>query len=102
MVNAAYAQPSEQILSPKKQLDNGVEPYDVTCNDNLILVERSVGKIACISENMAQKLDWHIIEQFSNNTTKSSESTLEKSHNVTNLSLADALADPKVQIMYQL
>ena len=98
MVNAAYAQPSEQILSPKKQLDNGVEPYDVICNDKLILVERSVGKIACISENMAQKLDWRVIEQISNNTTKSSESPLEKSHNVTSLSLADALADQRSRV----
>ena len=36
----SYAQISEQIPSPKKQLDSGVEPHDVICRDGLVLVTR--------------------------------------------------------------
>ena len=33
----SYAQISEQIPSPKQQIDNGVAPHDVVCRDDLIL-----------------------------------------------------------------
>ena len=37
----SYAQISEQIPSPKQQIDNGVAPHDVICKDGLVLVESS-------------------------------------------------------------
>ena len=47
MTGTSYAQISEQIPSPKKQLDNGVAPHDVVCRDDLILVDRGMNNIAC-------------------------------------------------------
>ena len=34
----SYAQISEQIPSPKKQLDSGVEPHDVICRDKKLQI----------------------------------------------------------------
>ena len=42
----SYAQISEQIPSPKKQLDSGVAPHDVICKDGLVLVESSQNQIS--------------------------------------------------------
>ena len=52
----SYAQISEQIPSPKKQLDSGVAPHDVICRNGLFLVERSMNEIACTHETTAQKM----------------------------------------------
>ena len=46
----SYAQISEQIPSPKKQIDNGVAPHDVVCRDDLILVDRGMNNIACVKK----------------------------------------------------
>ena len=57
----SYAQISEQIPSPKKQIDNGVAPHDVVCRDDLILVDRGMNNIACVKKTTAQKMNWGII-----------------------------------------
>ena len=57
----SYAQISEQIPSPKKQIDNGVAPHDVVCRDDLILVDRGMNNIACVKKTTAQKMNWEII-----------------------------------------
>ena len=61
MTGTSYAQISEQIPSPKKQLDNGVAPYDVVCRDDLILVDRGMNDMACVKKTTAQKMNWEII-----------------------------------------
>ena len=53
---------SEQIPSPKKQIDNGVAPHDVICRDGLVLVDRGADKIACIKETSIQNTHWNLIE----------------------------------------
>ena len=59
----SYAQISEQIPSPKKQIDNGVAPHDVICKDGLVLVESSPNQIECTHETTAQKMGWRVISQ---------------------------------------
>ena len=59
----SYAQISEQIPSPKQQIDNGVAPHDVICRDGLVLVESSPNQIECIHETTAQKMGWRVISQ---------------------------------------
>ena len=59
----SYAQISEQIPSPKQQIDNGVAPHDVICKDGLVLVESSPNQIECIHETTAQKMGWRVISQ---------------------------------------
>ena len=59
----SYAQISEQILSPKKQIDNGIAPHDVICRDGLVLVESSTNQIECTHETTAQKMGWRVISQ---------------------------------------
>ena len=59
----SYAQISEQIPSPKQQIDNGVAPHDVICKDGLVLVESSTNQIECIHETTAQKMGWRVISQ---------------------------------------
>ena len=53
---------SEQIPSPKKQIDNGVAPHDVICKDGLVLVDRGADKIACIKKTSIQNTHWNLIE----------------------------------------
>ena len=62
ITSISYAQISEQIPSPKKQLDSGVAPHDVICRDGLVLVDRGADKIACIKETSIQNTHWNLIE----------------------------------------
>ena len=62
ITSISYAQISEQIPSPKKQLDNGIAPHDVICRDGLVLVDRGVDKITCIKETSIQNTHWNLIE----------------------------------------
>ena len=48
LAGVSYAQISEQISSPKKQIDTGIVPHYVICKNDLLLVERPNGKIACV------------------------------------------------------
>ncbi len=49
-------------LSPKKQLESGVSPEDVTCKENRILAIRDNGAPACVTEKTAEKKGWMIID----------------------------------------
>ena len=62
VTSISYAQISEQIPSPKKQLDNGIAPHDVICRDELVLVDRGADKIACIKETSIKNTHWNLIE----------------------------------------
>lgn len=46
----------EDMPSPKSQIDSGVLPEDVLCRNNMELVERSNGNIACVKESSLFKL----------------------------------------------
>ena len=48
-------------LSPKKQIESGVLPEDVTCKVNRILVIRDSGSPACVTEKTAEKKGWVIV-----------------------------------------
>ena len=52
---------NDTIQSPKKQLESGVLPNDVRCNEDRVLVVRDNGKVACVRESTAEKQDWRII-----------------------------------------
>ena len=62
ITSISHAQISEQIPSPKKQIDNGVAPHDVICRGGLVLVDRGADKIACIKETSIQNTHWNLIE----------------------------------------
>ena len=61
-ISISYAQISEQIPSPKQQIDNGVAPHDVVCRDDLILVDHGMNNITCVKKTTAQKMNWEIID----------------------------------------
>ncbi len=90
MTGIAYAHYAEYIQSPKKQIDSGINPYDVICRNGLLLAERSSNMIACVNQIAADKLGWKIIKiDFSANdanTTNTSENTTNTSENTTNTS----------------
>ncbi len=51
-----------EYLSPKKQLESGVLPEDIQCNEDKILIIRDNGKMACVSPSTAEKKLWNIIQ----------------------------------------
>ena len=48
--------PYSYILSPLKQMKNGVEPKEMRCKDNLTLVPRNDGSTACVKQESFSKL----------------------------------------------
>jgi len=50
------------IGSPNFQLESGVASEDITCRDNRVLVLRTNGNPACVTEKTAEKLGWEIIK----------------------------------------
>ena len=71
ITSISYAQISEQIPSPKKQLDSGVAPHDVICRDGFVLVDRGADKIACIKETSIKNTHWNLIESSYSELTNS-------------------------------
>ena len=63
MTAKSYPHISKQTLSPKQQIDSGVELHNVICRNGLFLVERSTNEIACTHETTAQKMGWRVISQ---------------------------------------
>ena len=63
MTTKSYPHISKQTLSPKQQIDSGVELHNVICRNGLFLVERSSNEIACTHVTTAQKMGWDIIFQ---------------------------------------
>ncbi len=50
-----------QYTSPRVQLESGIAPEDVQCRDDRILVLRTNGSPACVTEKTAEKMGWEII-----------------------------------------
>jgi len=48
--------------SPKKQIESGIAINDIQCRDDRVLVQRSNGGIACVSERTAERTGWEIIK----------------------------------------
>jgi hypothetical protein len=46
-----------KYVSPKQQIDSGIEPSQVVCEDGLVLIQKiSDGMVACVTSGTAQKL----------------------------------------------
>lgn len=44
------------VESPKKQLQHGITPEKIVCNENKVLVKRPSGMPACVSSSLAEKM----------------------------------------------
>ena len=56
--------PVPQTPSLKEQVQNDVDLFDIRCpNPDHVLTQRPSSKLACVTENTADKLDWQIIYQ---------------------------------------
>ena len=53
---------AEYVPSSRQQLKDGVAPEDIQCKENRVLVLRTNGNIACMSEKGVEKMGWEIIE----------------------------------------
>ncbi|MCE2506477.1 MAG: hypothetical protein J4F36_08430 [Nitrosopumilaceae archaeon] len=53
------------IGSPNFQLESGIAPEDIVCNDNLVLVIRTNGDVACVKVSTSERFGWEIIEKYS-------------------------------------
>ena len=60
MIDAVYAS-SEQIHSPRQQLEMGILPNEITCREGLTLVMRDNGNVACVLESFAEKFGWRML-----------------------------------------
>ena len=52
---------SNMIQSPKKQIESGILPQDVICKEIHVLVMRDNGRVACVQESTANKMNWDIV-----------------------------------------
>jgi len=52
----------DEYISPRKQLESGVAPEDIQCKDNRVLVLRTNGSSACVTERTAEKTGWKILK----------------------------------------
>ncbi len=48
--------------SPKKQIESGIVINDIQCRDDRVLVQRSNGSPACVSERTAERTGWEILK----------------------------------------
>ncbi len=55
-----------EFSNPQKQLNSGVSLFDVQCNGDRVLADRSNDRIACVYESTAIKLNWDIIPTTQN------------------------------------
>ncbi len=56
-----YSFADDTYISPRKQLESGIAPEDVQCKDNRVLVLRTNGSPACVTEKTAERTGWEII-----------------------------------------
>ena len=61
IIFVTYAQSSDYVPSLKEQLDSGIILHDVICRNDLLLVDRGFGKIACVSEKTARDFGWVVL-----------------------------------------
>ncbi len=72
------------IQSPRKQIEQGVLPEEIQCRENRVLVLRTNGNVACVSEKTSERLGWEIqiplsIHSISEETDlESTEETVEE------------------------
>ncbi len=59
MANLSY---SESPKSPAQQIRDGVETHDIQCRGDRVLVLRTSGEPACVTEQTAEKTGWSIIQ----------------------------------------
>jgi len=63
LITSSYS----EYLSPRKQMELGVLPEDVTCREGKVLVIRDNGNPACVTERVAEKIGWEIISTVKQN-----------------------------------
>ena len=51
-------------MSPNHQLEKGIILTEIFCKENRILVLRDNNKIACVFENTSEKMNWEILNMF--------------------------------------
>jgi serpin B len=66
VASESFAQESEFIASPKYQLESGIDPENIICREDRVLVLRPNGNPACVKETTPEKLGWRIVETDSN------------------------------------
>ena len=71
-VSFSYA----NYTSPKKQMESGITPEDVTCRENKVLVIRDSRKVTCVKESTSEKLGWNIIKIIFEDTQNNSINSL--------------------------
>ena len=49
-------------VSPKKQIDSGIAINDIQCRDDRVLVLRTNGNVACVTEKSAERTGWKILK----------------------------------------
>ena len=84
--------------SPKKQVDSGILPEDVTCRKNKILVILDDGDTACVTKKTADRANWKIIrtefpQPFSAELTMDNPPKLGETAEVT-LAITDVMGNP--------
>ena len=60
-IEQSFADKSEFVASLKHQLESGIAPEDITCKEKRMLVLRTNGNIACVTERTAERTGWEII-----------------------------------------
>ena len=60
--SASYSFADAEYLSPRKQLASGVAPEDVQCKEDRVLVLRTNGSPACVTEKTAERTGWKILK----------------------------------------
>jgi len=63
-LSAGHAAAYAEIPSPKKQLEQGVEPEDIVCRHGMILMLRESGMPACVRPSTAERLEpkgWTVV-----------------------------------------
>ena len=76
------------------QLEQGLEINEIQCdNPDNVLVQRTNGKLACVSERTAEKLNWEIVETKINSVSVSTQDLYDNTSSV--LISSDKQYDPK-------
>jgi len=62
LVPVAFASPFNFEETLKQQINENLPKNEIICeNDSHVLVERTNGKLACVYETTAKKLDWKLV-----------------------------------------
>ena len=61
-------------ISPKKQIESGIAINDIQCRDDRVLVLRTNGNVACVSERTAERTGWDLQQNESIKPVKNERS----------------------------